>query len=501
MKKVMLVLAGLCLGAVMAFGSAATETTTSSMPVVQWYLGTWNQTVLDDMKTISKYAEDKIGIGLELAPVDGAQFEPMIQTGQPMDLVGLDGDGNFIKWIEMGGMLDITTKVKTVTPNLYKAIPTAVWDAVTYKGKIWAVPEYKDSASTWFVIWDTRSVNKYGIQDMIKAKDSTTTEGMDQIARYIRSKDPSFYIPQGGIPLGLEYDGFGGPGHPILAVRYDDQSRTVISPLAEDPKMLAALKVIRQQYLDGLYAPDQITHPGDPYKPADLGAAVWSGGSGWPSAASIWAGWNHNPDGTIPIENYTGPQLSTSFARAITNFVGVNSTHPDEALKMMELICTDPLFRDMLAYGVEGKHFTYVTRPVGQTPGVIHRTGVNWEGPPAYRTGNWFIETSSGTKSILSSPDDDLNRLGEIAEQSSRATVSPLMGFTFDLDGAQGGSLRITSNNLTAILDKYKDKLGLGVEEPETLINQLMTELNAAGLQKVKAEAQRQINEWVKTLK
>jgi putative aldouronate transport system substrate-binding protein len=189
-----------------------------------------------------------------------------------------------------------------------------------------------------------------------------------------------------------------------------------------------------------------------------------------------------------------GPWNSTDAVRNAMNFIGANSTHKAESLKILELASTDPVFRDMLAYGIEGKHFTYITRPAGQTPGVLHKTGVEWQGPYAYKTGAWFIETPAGTKPVISSTDDDLNRLGEIAEQNGRARTSVMMGFTMDT-----AAFITEINNIYAVWDLYDEIVFGGVEDPAVIVPRVLAELNAVGLQRLKDEAQRQVNEWART--
>jgi putative aldouronate transport system substrate-binding protein len=494
MKKFVFVLIGIvCLGS-LAFASGAQSQGSGGTPIVSWYTGGIIQpTVIEDMKIISKYAEDKIGIGLEFASVEGAAQNVMVESGEPFDIMNLDA-GPFIKWAEMGACADITDLVKTETPALYASMPESMWPAGTYQGKIFAVPIYKDVATTPFTIWDTRSVNKYNLHSFIQ---DTTIPGFDKTFRELKRQDPSLYITvarEHDFQLGRWIDGFSsGLQAPIFGVRLDDRNRRVIIPIQDDPIWQEGLRYFRSWYQDGLFAPDQATSP-ENWVPADLGAPIYTSGSGWPSAASIWAGWNHNPDGTIPVETSMGPWNSTDSIRNAMNFVGANSTHKVEALKILELASTDPLFRDMLAYGVEGKHFTYVTRPQGQTPGVVHKTGVNWEGPYAYKTGAWFIETSSGTKPVISSTDDDLDRLGEIAEQNGRARTSVVMGFTFD------SSAYLTEiSNINAVWDRYRALVFGGVEDPAVIVPRVVAEMNAVGLQRIKEEAQRQIDAWART--
>jgi putative aldouronate transport system substrate-binding protein len=489
-----LILAAAACIAPLAFGGGARSSTPAGKPIVEWNTGLVIQSsVIEDMKLISKYAEDKIGVGLTFTATEYEATNVMVESGESFDIVNLDA-GPFIRWAEMGACLDITDLVKTETPALWASMPASLWSAGTYKGRVYAVPIYKDVATTAFTIWDTRSVNKYNLHSLIQ---DTTIPGLDKVFREIKRQDPSIYITEAkghDFQLGRWIDGFSsGVQTPALGVRFDDRTRTVISPIQDDPTWQEGLRYFRQWYLDGLFAPDQATNK-DKWLPPDLGAPIYTSGSGWPSAASVWAGWNNNPDGTTPVETYMGPWNYTDAVRNAMNFVGANSTRKAESLKILELASTDPVFRDMLAYGVEGKHFTYATRPQGQTPGVVHRTGVNWEGPYAYKTGAWFIQTPSGTRPVISSTDDDLNRLGEIAEQNNRARTSVLMGFTMDSSG-----LLTEIANVNAVWDRYKDLVFGGVEDPAVIVPRAIAEMNAVGLQKIKDEAQRQINEWAKT--
>jgi putative aldouronate transport system substrate-binding protein len=478
----------------LAFAGGRQSTSAGGKPVVEWNTGRVIQPqVIEDMKTISKYAEDKIGIGLTFTSTEQAATNVMVESGEPFDIVNLDA-GPFIKWAEMGACLDITDLVKTQTPALWASMPGDLWSAGTYNGKIYAVPIYKDVATTAFTIWDTRSVNKYRVQSLIQ---DTAIPGLDKTFREIKRQDPSIYLTVAkgdDFQLGRWIDTISsGLQSPIFGVRLDDRTRKVITPIQDDPTFQEGLRYIRRWYQDGLFAPDQSTSK-DSWKPPELGAPIYTSGSGWPSAASVWAGWNNNPEGTTPVETYMGPWNSTDAVRNAMNFIGTNSTHKTESLKILELASTDPVFRDMLAYGIEGKHFTYVTRPQGQTPGVVHKTGVNWEGPYAYKTGAWFIATPSGTKPVISSTDDDLNRLGEIANQNGRARTSVMMGFTFN-----SAALLTEIANVNAVWDRYKDLVFGGVEDPAVIIPRVMAEMNAVGLQKIKDEAQRQVNEWART--
>ena len=65
------------------------------------------------------------------------------------------------------------------------------------------------------------------------------------------------------------------------------------------------------------------------------------------------------------------------------NAISVNSKYKEECLKVLELINSDSKFRDMLAYGVEGNTFEYVS------DGVIKKLRDDWP-LAAYTQGTFF---------------------------------------------------------------------------------------------------------------
>jgi putative aldouronate transport system substrate-binding protein len=159
------------------------------------------------------------------------------------------------------------------------------------------------------------------------------------------------------------------------------------------------------------------------------------------------------------------------------NAINANSKYVNEAIKLLELVNTDRKLRDMLGYGIEGKHFTYMNG--GEA---VHRDRTDW---PLinYQIGSYFIET----------PEDTVppGYWEEVQQLNEAAVPSVMLGFILDMEPVRNEVINCRSAWL-----KYFTDLNTGASDPDTVLPQVMAELKTAGLDKVLAEAQRQVDEY-----
>jgi putative aldouronate transport system substrate-binding protein len=76
----------------------------------------------------------------------------------------------------------------------------------------------------------------------------------------------------------------------------------------------------------------------------------------------------------------------------------------------------------------------------------------------------------------------------QVRRQNEQAAASTLLGFVFD-----NKSVVNEIANCISVYDKYKYELLTGASDPAVAVPAMVRDLNAAGLQKVIAEAQRQV--------
>lgn len=196
----------------------------------------------------------------------------------------------------------------------------------------------------------------------------------------------------------------------------------------------------------------------------------------------VAARWGH----PIITKAFSDPVLTTDRVLASMNGVSATSQHPDLAMKFLELVNTDPVFYNMLCKGIEDVHWEWADRErrlirPADGKASFDETGYNLNADGIF--GNVFnayytddIQTGSWPAS---------------AELNRTATPSPVLGFVFDRTPVQ--------EEITAVAEaaqEYATPLSAGTVEVDEGINELNQVLTAAGIERVRAELQKQINAW-----
>jgi putative aldouronate transport system substrate-binding protein len=467
MKKTMYCAAVLTLGLL----AAACSPKSDSVPtLIWWQIGSAQAGIGEDLKVISDYTQEKIGVRVDIKQAgwgDAAQrFITMINAGQYFDILFVDGQ-SYNRFVALGAFEDLTELLPEQAPVLWDYIPPVLWEGVNVRDRIYSVPTYKDSAMTAYQFWDHALVTKYGLDIS-----DTSLAGRDRNLRTIKAGEGQRFYP---LLLAKSTNNFIFSNYDtlsadfsVIGVRLDDQNHRVINTL-EQPDVLAAFRQLHQWFEAGLINPDANMTDDQPiYKPFFTAQA-------WPSVAFSYAT-------SAGIEQYDavkffGPSYSTDSIQGSMNAISRNSKYKNEALKFLELVNTDTKLRDMLAYGIEGKHFEYVN---GGT--AVHRIRTDW---PLinYQGGSYFIET----------PEDTVppGYWQEVEDLNNAAVSSVMLGFMLNLEPIQNEIL-----NCRSAWQKYFTDLNTGVSDPDVVIPQIMNELRDAGFEKVLAEAQRQVDEF-----
>ena len=456
-------------------GQEADNSGSGEVPtLIYWTVGGTPADDFDDaVAKISDYCEEKIGVRLDVKIAGWSDYDTkmdtIVKTGEYFDLMFVNNT-NYSKFVNLGAFTDITDMVQSVTPDLYSFIPEQIWSGTQVKGKVYAVPTYKDSSLTQFYYIDDTYVQKYNI-DMTSI---TSMQTLDPIVRAVKEAEgKSFYpvqLDQGSLWNGFfnNYDGLAS-GIQAIGVKLDDASRKVVCTL-EQEDIVENLKLLHSWYTAGIINPDAnvVTDSGKGH--------MFGNAQGWPSAAAGWAV-NQGIDKYI-VNKVFGPILTPETIQGSMNAIFVNSNYKEEALKVLQLMNTDTKFRDMCAYGVEGDHFEYTA------DGFVNRLRDDWTWP-SYTQGTFFIMTNQvGT---------DPNQWDEVKKQNEEATPSTCLGFALDTTNIQ--------NEVAAVntaWDKYKFDLLTGASDPEEVLASCIQELKDAGLDTIIAEAQKQVDEFFK---
>ncbi len=433
----------------------------------------------DMLSVLSDYTEEKIGVRMNVHIASwgeaGDRFNTIVNTGEDFDIMFVDSSNyNYNNFVTLGAAADITDLVAEVTPDLWNSIPQTLWDGVRIKGQIYAVPTYKDSSRTEFWGIDKLYVDKYNL-DLSNVK---TFADLDPIFRTIKEGEGESFYPHTAsrsnpwAAFFYNYDDLGSGLGGLIGVSLTDPERKVVCTY-EQEDILEQLDYLHQWYLDGITNPDANVidetgtgHVNDCFLNAQ----------GWPAAAAGWAAAND-------IEEYVltppiiGPVYTTSSIQGSLNMISANSPHKEEALKLLELMNTDPYFRTMCAYGPEGEGFEYVD----DEHTTIRSIDVGWPWR-SYQQGTFFI---------LPNEEGAENAWDQVREQNESATNSTCLGFIMDNNG-----LEDLVATLNTTLSKYNTDLLVGASDPDEVVPKMLEDLRAVGLDDYIAEAQAQVDAY-----
>ena len=147
---------------------------------------------------------------------------------------------------------------------------------------------------------------------------------------------------------------------------------------------------------------------------------------------------------------------------------GCDEEHARACLKYIELLSTDRKFRDILGYGIEGKHFEYLPN------GTILRTetGKDRYNTKLYQTGSVVnASVESVSRDFLADPDQWVK---VFEEYETDGIYSKTKGFSYDPTPKED---IITA--ITAIYNDYSAELITGTSDPDVVMPKIKKRMEA----------------------
>lgn len=457
-----------------AADTAADSASTDEVVTLKWYaVGTGMPDNYDSWaEKVNSYLADKIGVNIDMNVIAWGDWESrrsvIVTTGSDYDILFTNG-GTYTNDVNTGAFLDITDLLEANCPDLLELIPESYWDACRVGGQIYAIPTYKDSSQSEYIVWDQDEVDKLGAD----VSDIHTLDGMTDVLQQELDATGTTPFPMyqgaGGWQT-FEYDNM-STGLPAIGVRYDDEEANVVAVFEQDD-IMQTLETLHSWYEKGIINTDAATKPEENqvYRFCNI-AQGWSG-----AAQTSWG-----PSMGVTCSAYQiGPTVvSNDTARGSLNCISSSCEHPDKALQFLNLLNTDTWLRDMFYYGEEGVDWEYTD------DNLVHRINTEW--PMAGYTQATFFTVSQ-------TDDVDFNQWDEVKELNENAEASVLLGFTFDTTNVQDQLA-----NCLSVYNSYKNELLTGTLDPEQGVSDMMTEMRAAGFDDIVAEAQSQVDAFMET--
>ena len=433
-------------------------------------------------EALNAYSAEKIGVTCEYKYMNETQIALATQTGEYFDIAfTCDWWNDYATNVAAGMFRELTDDLANY-PALKDSIVDLAWEGVKVNGGIYAIPHMKDIGYEVFWILDS----DYFLKQKGFEQDSYISfDGIEKYFEAYKADHPDDYpfkMSKGGITswkncvvdwlnmdylIGLDWNAQG-----------TDEEYTVKSAL-EIPAWKERVAKIHEWYQKGYINPDAAVTESMPRAQA----GVVQSGQGWFGAETVWANVIKKP---IYISRYDGAFLSTSSIRGSMTAVSSFSEHPQEALKLIELMNTDPWYRETARYGIEGKHYTR------NEDGTVTKTelGQNNMKVNAYGQGHYTLGALEA--SPFPEVPTDIHQWEKTMANYEHATLSAAMGFTPDLTPVETQCLAIKS-----VIEEYMPELQTGTSDPDVAIPEILGRLNEVGLQDVIAEIQNQLNTFL----
>ena len=449
---------------------------------INWFLpGTVQRDVASVENEINSYLKDKLNATVKINILENAQYKDklsnMIQAGEYFDMCFaanwmLDYPVN----AENGAFVEFDELLPKYMPKTLEMSDPMALECVKVTDKIYGLPVIKENATCYGWVYRKDLADKYNI-DMTTVK---THKDLAEVARIIKANEPDIKYPidwaLDTCPAGGALLDFRVSTANNLGFLYSDKEVKIVKRL-DQPEVLEGARLAHELYKEGLVKEDILTNFNDH-------STRMKNGQTFAMLAPLKPGKVKEDYKNLNFEleqiEITEPKMPTNPGISSMMVISATSKNPARVARFIELLNTDKYLYNLVIFGIEGKHYEKVSDNVVK---VIADSG--------YTLGSsqWMIGNVYNSYTTVEEDPDKYIKLKAFDEG---AKPSKIAGFNFVTDTVQ------TELATVATVDaQYNAQLLLGAIDPDTIIDDYKAALESAGLDKIQAELQRQIDEYL----
>ncbi len=449
---------------------------TSEKPVeLIWYtIGTPQKDVDTVMAEVSKYTTEKIGATVTMKMIDWGDYQQkmqvMVASGEPMDIIFTSSGGfDYVQNARKGAFMELDSLIDEYGQDLKNTIDPAFLEGSKVDGHNYAIPANKELPQQEVWRFNQNLIDEYkmdtsGVRtlDSLEPLLKTIKENAPDITPFAMDKNYIPYVPYDYVIQNLP-----------MAVKLDTTDYKVVNIL-ETPEMKEALTTMRKYYQAGYIAPEAATTGST----SDLGTSgkwLLDRAQTQPFADNVWSTSNGYPITSTPASDAI---ITNNSVQGSMMAISANSEYPEKAMQFLNLLNTDATLRNMVDSGIEGTHYKKTAdNRMENLP-----ESKNYD-MPSYSLGNNML--------LYLNPNDPDNKWDEFKTFNESGVDSPILSFNFDPKNVSS-ELAAVQN----VKEQFWSSLMTGTVDPETYLPQAIEKFNQAGLEKVMAEAQTQLDAW-----
>ena len=426
-------------------------------------------------EAVNEYIEPLIGAKIEMNIINVGSYSEqvglMVRTGEPIDLV-FSFQADMLSYVSQGAVQPLDDLLAECGQGIIEVVGQDVLDAIKIDGSLYSIPTLKDQAAGRGFLYNKAIADELGLD----FSNVDSVDDLTEIFAYV--KENSDYIPFAGgggnnrLWENWNYDNLGD----WLGVLMDRGEEAKVVNLFETDYYMELCKMTREWYLNGYLVSDYATSEDT------WGTRMQTG--------NYLGGINANkPGGDIEMQNSLGYEVGfvelfeefsmTGFVNNTNWMIPVGSKNPEKAMEFLNLMYTDSYLASLLGNGIEDVHYT---RDADGFITTVENSG--YVNPYQWAQGNQFI-----TNVYAGNPADIWDQQRTFNQNAKKSIA---LGFIFDNTNVLD---EVTACN--NVIAKYRASIDCGSVDPEVAIPEFNKELYAAGLDKIIAEKQAQLDAWL----
>ena len=439
--------------------------------------------IRDVEQAVGEYLKDKINVSIKIHTLGWDEFftrkDTMIAANEPFDLIFQPSWLGFNSTVQKNGLLDITELVPKYMPKTWELINSKdsykkLLVGATVEGKLYAVPTIKEVGAQLAITFNKNLLDKYNLK-IDNIKDS---QDLTPLLQVIKDNEPDVF-PTIGIPFEHLYSYYPVLADDVITLRAK-RGTTKVEVLYDLPEYKEYALLMREWNIKGFIPSDRPIMQQNALNEFRNNGKVFLA-----EANNIPGDEEKRSNDKVRWVNLAlqPPTLRNKDLGGSQNAVSATSKNPDRALMFLEYVNTDAYVNNLLAFGIEGKHYkkinTNTIEPIKDS-GYSH--GWQW----AY--GNQFLN-------YLKVGEDD--KKWELYEQfNSKCIPDPNLGFYFNTEKWEH-----VINAQKTLINEYYLGYGIVKKSVDEDLAELKKRLKDIGFYDFRDAVQQAYDEWLKNNK
>ncbi|WP_042167528.1 ABC transporter substrate-binding protein [Paenibacillus gorillae] len=456
-------------------GKGGVEGTPEKPVELIWYtIGTPQKDVDKVMAEVSKYTAEKIGVTVKMSMVDWGDYAQKLQvmtaSGEAVDIMFTSSWAfDYVQNARKGAFLQTDDLLKEYGQGIVDTLDPAFLEGSKVDGHNYGIPANKELPAQEVWRFNKKLLDKYNL-DISKVY---SLESLEPMLQKIKASEPDVYplaVDKNQVPY-VPYD------YVIeklpMAVPLNTTDFKIVNVL-DTPEMKQILKTMHKYYKAG-YIPTEAATLDSLTDLQATGRWFADRATSQPFADNLWSASYGYPVVSTPASE---PLIYNWSVMGSMQAISANTKYPEKAMQFLNLLNTDPVLRNMVDSGIEGVHYKKVNDNVMENLDESKNYDM-----PTFALGNVMLTYLNTT--------DPANKWEEFKKFNDAGTKAPLLGFNFDTSKVATEIAAV--NN---VKQEFWAALMTGTVDPDVYLQRANEKFKAAGLDKVMAEAQRQLDEW-----